>query len=239
MLLVGLCFTVVISIARCGTASTSGKCSLTCDNSNSLTEYFPSMAAGRPGKRGAKGEIGEKGEMGGAGSNGPSGSNGATGRKGEPGQSCDCQDDSKLQAAIQRFVKAPFCGNWLTDGVVDIYPHGSNKEPVKAMCAMSPSPGGWTVIQRRFNGRTNFYRDWQSYAQGFGKADEEYWLGLDAIHAITEGAKMLLRVELVDKQGGTAFAEYTTFKIASARHNYKLTIDGFTGNFFSNKCKKH
>ena len=33
------------------------------------------------------------------------------------------------------------------------------------------------AFQRRFDGSEDFYRGWEDYEQGFGKADSEYWLG--------------------------------------------------------------
>lgn len=41
-----------------------------------------------------------------------------------------------------------------------------NSEDVEAFCDMST--GGWTVIQRRLNGSTDFYRPWTDYKHGFG-----------------------------------------------------------------------
>ncbi|CAC5366590.1 unnamed protein product [Mytilus coruscus] len=37
--------------------------------------------------------------------------------------------------------------------------------------------GQWTVIQRRLDGTTDFYRNWHEYKQGFGNVNLEYWLG--------------------------------------------------------------
>ena len=33
------------------------------------------------------------------------------------------------------------------------------------------------VFQKRFNGETDFYRDWNSYVNGFGDVTREHWLG--------------------------------------------------------------
>ena len=33
------------------------------------------------------------------------------------------------------------------------------------------------VIQRRYNGEINFYRNWTDYKYGFGSVDNEIWLG--------------------------------------------------------------
>lgn len=33
------------------------------------------------------------------------------------------------------------------------------------------------VIQRRINGKEDFYRSWSDYKSGFGTVQTEYWLG--------------------------------------------------------------
>ena len=44
---------------------------------------------------------------------------------------------------------------------------------------------GWTVIQRRIDGFTNFYRGWNEYVAGFGNVSGNLWAGLDKIHKMT------------------------------------------------------
>lgn len=70
-----------------------------------------------------------------------------------------------------------------TSGYYRIRPR-ADREPFLAFCDMSDG-GGWTVIQRRSNGKENFNRKWDDYKLGFGKfqgKNDEYWLGNDHIH---------------------------------------------------------
>ena len=40
---------------------------------------------------------------------------------------------------------------------------------------------------------------------------------------------MMLRVDLEDYDGVRKYAQYTTFTVADADDNYRLTIDGYNG----------
>lgn len=40
------------------------------------------------------------------------------------------------------------------------------KTSIEVFCDMKN--GGWTVLQKRQDGTTNFYRDWRDYKEGFG-----------------------------------------------------------------------
>ncbi|GFR76136.1 ficolin-1 [Elysia marginata] len=55
------------------------------------------------------------------------------------------------------------------------------------LCDTKTEGGGWIVIQRRINGNVYFNRDWESYKKGFGKPEptEDFWLGNDAVYALT------------------------------------------------------
>ena len=45
--------------------------------------------------------------------------------------------------------------------------------------------GGWTRIQYRDSGDTDFYRNWTEYKHGFGDPSGEHWLGNEHIHKLT------------------------------------------------------
>nr|XP_034328004.1 ryncolin-1 [Crassostrea gigas] len=113
------------------------------------------------------------------------------------------------------------------DGVYTIYPDMKTRKMV--YCDMTTDGGGWTVIQRRMDGSVDFYRSWQTYKAGFGKAQGEYWLGNDDIHLLTTRAKQELRVDLQKSSGDKAYAKYSTFSVGSESQKYKLTVGGYSG----------
>eukprot|EP00105_Crassostrea_gigas_P041969 XP_019926117.1 PREDICTED: ryncolin-1-like [Crassostrea gigas] len=113
------------------------------------------------------------------------------------------------------------------NGVYTIYPDMKTKKLV--YCDMTTDGGGWTVIQRRMDGSVDFYRSWQTYKAGFGKAQGEYWLGNDDIHLLTTRAKQELRVDLQKSSGDKAYAKYSTFSVGSESQKYKLTVGGYSG----------
>ncbi|XP_062616952.1 angiopoietin-related protein 7-like isoform X1 [Saccostrea cucullata] len=96
-------------------------------------------------------------------------------------------------------------------------------------CDMSTDGGGWTAIQRRQDGSTDFYKTWSEYKQGFGESSTNYWIGNDAIYELTKNKDQELRVELQSFDGDTAYAEYSTFYVVDEYSKYKLTVSGFSG----------
>lgn len=143
-----------------------GECrmSLSCGDGNELVTTEPvQRQPGAPGKRGPQDVHGQKGVK------------GNIGRKGELGQSCKCINVDELKEKIDNLFKVPSCTYWITNSndIFDIYPLGPSGAKVKALCDTSP-PGGWTVIQYRFNGSIDFSRSWnmykvlEIYTQNFG-----------------------------------------------------------------------
>ncbi|XP_056391117.1 microfibril-associated glycoprotein 4-like [Hyla sarda] len=126
-----------------------------------------------------------------------------------------------------------------TDGVYLIYPGGVNTPPVPVYCDMRSSGGPWTVFQKRFDGSVDFYRGWKEYKNGFGKANGEYWLGLQNIHLLTQKRSYRLRVDLVDFEDDARFGTYDTFSLSPMaidpeEDGYKLYLGKFQ-NGDSNK----
>ena len=94
---------------------------------------------------------------------------------------------------------------------------------------MTTDGGGWTVFQRRLDGSVDFYHGWESYKNGFGDLNGEFWLGNDHLHRLTAADNVTLRVDLEDFDGNKTHAAYTTFKVADEADKYRLLIGGYSG----------
>ncbi|KAG7480505.1 hypothetical protein MATL_G00056790 [Megalops atlanticus] len=114
-------------------------------------------------------------------------------------------------------------------GMYLVKPENANRL-MQVWCDQRHDPGGWTVIQRRQDGSVNFFRNWETYKQGFGNIDGEYWLGLENIYWLTNQGNYKLLVTLEDWSGRKVFAEYASFRIESEAEFYKLRVGRYHGN---------
>ncbi|XP_062606267.1 ryncolin-1-like isoform X3 [Saccostrea cucullata] len=113
------------------------------------------------------------------------------------------------------------------DGVYSIYPDMNTKKLV--YCDMTTEGGDWTVINKRMDGSVDFYRSWDSYKEGFGNVEGEYWLGNEPIHLLTKRRQYELRVDLQKFSGEKAFAKYSKFSVGSESQKFKLTVSVYSG----------
>ncbi|XP_052864074.1 angiopoietin-related protein 1-like [Anopheles cruzii] len=88
----------------------------------------------------------------------------------------------------------------------------------------------WLVIQHRFDGSLNFYRNWTEYRNGFGDIEKEFWIGLERLYQLTSGRPHELMVELRNINETYKFALYTAFEIGSEAEHYNLkTLGAYNG----------
>ncbi|CAC5411743.1 Ficolin-2 [Mytilus coruscus] len=66
---------------------------------------------------------------------------------------------------------------------------------------MDTDNGGWTTIQRRYDGTVDFHRSWDDYKAGFGNIAGEHWLGNSNLHAILRQRSYQARFDVEDFQG--------------------------------------
>ncbi|CAL4060895.1 unnamed protein product, partial [Meganyctiphanes norvegica] len=128
------------------------------------------------------------------------------------------------------------CLDLLNDGITEsgpaiIYPYleDTTYPPVLVLCDQQTDGGGWTVIQRRYDGTEDFYRSWTEYADGFGRISQEHYLGNDLIAVITGQSVNELRVDLEDWDGVTAYAHYQMFHVYPATEKYEMVAALFNG----------
>ncbi|XP_071180484.1 microfibril-associated glycoprotein 4-like [Mytilus edulis] len=139
------------------------------------------------------------------------------------------EEKEKTKESKQRPID---CGDVKTkkgNGIYKIYPEHS-VIGFDVYCDFDIDNTGWTVFQRRLNGKTDFYRGWNSYVNGFGDLEAEFWLGNQNIHTLTKHGKYELRVDISDFNGNKAYARYVTFSVGDSSSNYKLNVADYSGN---------
>ncbi|XP_039444412.1 microfibril-associated glycoprotein 4-like [Culex pipiens pallens] len=94
-------------------------------------------------------------------------------------------------------------------------------------CEQKLYAGGWVVIQNRFNGSVDFYRNWTEYKNGFGDLNGEFWLGLDKIHALTQTKVRELLIHVEDFAGNVYYSKYGGFAIGSEDELFDLKTSLF------------
>lgn len=160
---------------------------------------------------------------------------------------CQCSTELKemtdllkdVTKTLERIHRRPrHCKDHLEDGdgqsgvrVIHPYPEQPYSR-VKTYCDQTTDGGGWTVIQRRTNltFRENFNRTWKEYRLGFGDIEGEFWLGLDAMHGLTETSLQELRIDLEDWEGNHRYAKYNLFHVDAPATMYILAVSGYSGN---------
>ena len=113
-------------------------------------------------------------------------------------------------------------------GIYTINPDGI--QPFSVFCDMETNNGGWTVIQRRSDGSVDFFKNWIDYKFGFGSLENEFWLGNDKIHRLTNRKNMMIRFDLEDFDGNKVFAEYEVFYVDGESDNYKVHVSSYSGS---------
>ncbi|XP_053566346.1 angiopoietin-2 [Bombina bombina] len=102
-------------------------------------------------------------------------------------------------------------------------------DQVKTYCDMKNGGGGWTVIQKRFDGSVDFHRTWKEYKKGFGDASGEYWLGNELVSQLTNMQRYVLKIQLKDWEGNEAFSLYEQFYLGTEAQKYRIQLKGYTG----------
>jgi len=88
------------------------------------------------------------------------------------------------------------------------------------------------LIQQKVD-RSNFFsRSWAEFKVGFGDPSGNYWLGNELLSQLTANNSYKLKFDLRSRNNTNHwyYAEYSTFIVLSETDNYRLQVDGYSGN---------
>lgn len=139
---------------------------------------------------------------------------------------CDCRAEQPRRDC-REFNENGYHG---VDGLYVVTMNNNNERTV-VYCDQTTQKGGWTVIQRRYNGSVDFYRNWASYKNGFGDLHGEFWLGNEHIHVLTaqaaqpSGSEARLFISPYnDDRNDQYYAAYSHFRVENEKANYTLHV---------------
>ncbi|KAM9358097.1 angiopoietin-related protein 4-like [Symphorus nematophorus] len=130
-------------------------------------------------------------------------------------------ENSQNTSGLARDCHDLFAQGQRASGIYTIQPESS--QPFNVLCEMT-SEGGWTIIQKRYDGSQNFNQLWQSYKKGFGNLHGEFWLGLENIHSLSKQGQYILQVELSDGAGKQQAARYR-FQLEGEEKTFALHLE--------------
>ncbi|KAK6966000.1 BgMFREP16.2 [Biomphalaria glabrata] len=136
-------------------------------------------------------------------------------------------ETNKQNITINSIIRPKSCRNvtYTEARVIETLASG-----LKVMCDTKTDCGGWIIIQRRINGKVDFYRGWKEYRDGFGDYNiGEFYLGNENIFKLTSTGQYDLRIDL-EYNNNIYFAQYKNFKVLNETEKYKLQIGNYSGN---------
>nr|XP_039265843.1 ryncolin-2-like [Styela clava] len=102
----------------------------------------------------------------------------------------------------------------------------TNGRGIQAYCdCSSEEHRAWTVIQRRTSNKVNFDRTWEEYESGFGLPLEDYWIGLQMLHTMTEERPCEMEINVQFKNSYKTTAKFGSVTIGSQKTSYQMTFD--------------
>ncbi|XP_013392252.1 ficolin-2 [Lingula anatina] len=83
--------------------------------------------------------------------------------------------------------------------------------------------GGWVVVMRRYDNSFDFHRNWASYRDGFGDPNGQFWMGNDALYALTNQGDYSMQIDMKSCNGNYYYVKWRVFRIDNEAANYVIT----------------
>ena len=123
------------------------------------------------------------------------------------------------------------CQTWRDRDITEsgVYFVFHNRMRLHVYCEMLGNGEGWTTILKRKDGSEDFSGNWEAYKKGFGNPNTEFYIRNEALHQMTSGRQVLLKLEGTSFSGVTKSAIFKGFYIDNETNKYRL----HTGEFVS------
>ncbi|GFR71992.1 fibrinogen-related protein 3.2 [Elysia marginata] len=142
---------------------------------------------------------------------------------------------NSVRSSMADLLLTKICKRGVSSGILySSYPYSivlPTKESglaVPHLCDTVTDGGGWIIIHRRRTGNVDFYRDWNTYKQGFGSIEEDFWIGNENIHKLTSQGVYELRIEIKYK-GRSSYASYDRFVLGNEQSKYTIKVGRYSG----------
>ncbi|KAL1476980.1 hypothetical protein MTO96_017849 [Rhipicephalus appendiculatus] len=154
----------------------------------------------------------------------------------------------EVLSRIARTVKPRHCADLLAagqrnSGVYTVFHESAGRSGQDVYCDMETDGGGWTAdiafpseqchpgsVASTGTTPITSIRNWTQYASGFGDPAKEYWIGNEALHALTSTDEvMTLRVFLANSTEDGVWIDYDSFRISNKNDNYAIKIGKYVG----------
>ncbi|XP_024122105.1 angiopoietin-related protein 5 [Oryzias melastigma] len=119
----------------------------------------------------------------------------------------------------------------IPSGIYIIHPENTDSS-FEVFCEMDYMGGGWTVMQKRSDGLTDFRRPWADYVDGFGHLAGEHWLGLRKVYHIVnqKDARFQIHIALVSHDDVTSYASYDDFRLDNETSFFRIHLGRYGGS---------
>ncbi|XP_013387668.1 angiopoietin-1-like, partial [Lingula anatina] len=88
----------------------------------------------------------------------------------------------------------------------------------------------------------DFQRNWTEYKNGFGDPRDQFWMGNEALHALTNQGNYSMQIDMLSCNGNFYYARWNLFRIENETQKYAveaISVESFNTSSNSNLDDVH